>query len=273
MDSKILILGGTGKTGKRVAEILQKKKVSFCIGSRNGNPSFDWDKPENWKSVLKNIEKVYITFQPDLAVPEASKKIQLFVDIAKNLGVKKLVLLSGRGEKEAQVCEKIVINSGIDWTVIRASWFMQNFNENFFLDSILEGNLILPKIIALEPFIDANDIAEVVALSLTQKKHTGKIYELTGPQLLSFKDAISLISKSIERPIAYQEVNMTDYLIMLREYQIPEDSIWLINYLFTEVLDGRNEFLTDDVQKVLNRQPISFEEYVAKTKMTGVWNF
>ncbi len=271
MERKILILGGTGKTGKRVAEILQKKKIPIRIGSRNADPSFDWEKPDNWKNVLKDIEKVYITFQPDLAVPGASAKIKLFGDAAKNSGVRKLVLLSGRGEKEAQVCENIVIDSGMDWTVIRASWFMQNFSENFFLDSILEGHLVLPKITSPEPFVDANDIAAVVVGSLLDDKHSGQIYELTGPELLSFRQATNQISEAIEKPITYQEVEMDDYVKMLREYQTPEDFIGLIKYLFSEVLDGRNGFLTNDVQKVLNRHPTSFADYVAKTKSTGVW--
>lgn len=271
MESKILILGGTGKTGKRVAEILQKKDIPIRLGSRKENPPFDWDNPENWNNVLKNIKKVYITFQPDLAVPEAAQKIQSFVELAKKSEVKKLVLLSGRGEKEAQVCENIVINSGLDWTIVRASWFMQNFSESFFLDSVLEGHFFLPKITALEPFIDADDIAEVVVASLLEDKHNRKVYELTGSELLSFQNVATMISKEIKRPITYQEVEMEDYIKALREYKTPEDFIWLIQYLFTEVLDGRNEYLTNDVQYVLNRQPTQFKDYIAKTQNTGVW--
>lgn len=271
MEREILVLGVTGKTGSCVAEKLQKMNIPVRAGSRNANPSFDWGKPENWASVLNNVQKVYITYQPDFVVPGSKEKIQLFVDTAKQTGVQKLVLLSGRGEKEAEACEDIVINSGLSWTIVRASWFMQNFSEYLFLPSILEGRVVIPKTIAWEPFVDVDDIAEVVVASLIDDIHNEKTYELTGPELLSFEVVVAMISKSIGRPIAYKEVSMEDYKEILREEQTPEDIIWLIEYLFTEVLDGRNESLTNDVKKVLGREPGSFREYAAKAKQTGVW--
>lgn len=271
MESKILVLGATGKTGKRVAQKLQKSGLPIREGSRNGDPSFDWEKPENWSNILSNVQMTYITFQPDLAVPGAVNKIQTFVEVARQSGVQKLVLLSGRGEKEAQACENIVIDSGLSWTIVRASWFMQNFSEHFFLDAVLAGHLVVPKTVALEPFVDVDDIAEVVVETLVNDEHNENIYELTGPELLSFKDTTQMIGSAIDRPITYQEVSMDEYVNMLREYRVPEDTIWLIKYLFTEVLDGRNESLTDGVGKVLGREPTSFKEYIAKTKSTGAW--
>jgi len=272
MENKILVLGATGKTGSRVAKKLQQMNILVRAGSRKGNPSFDWRKPDNWAEVLNNVQKVYITYQPDFVVPGSDEKIQLFVDTAKQSGVQKLVLLSGRNEKEAEVCEDIVITSGLSYTIVRCSWFMQNFSEYMFLPSIMEGQVINPKINTLEPFVDVDDIAEVVVASLTDDKHNEKIYELTGPELLSFEAAIAMISESINRPIGYQEVDMEEYKKILREAQTPDDIIWLLEFLFTEVLDGRNESLTGGVKEVLGREPTSFKEYVAKTKKTGVWN-
>lgn len=266
-----MVMGANGKTGNRVAERLQKMNIPVRLGSRNGNPPFDWEKPGNWAEVLHGVQKVYITYQPDFVVPGSDEKIQLFVDTARETGVQKLVILSGRGEKEAQVCEDIVINSGLSWTIVRASWFMQNFSEFYFLPSILEGHLVNPEISALEPFVDVDDIAEVVVASLTDDAHNKKIYELTGPELLSFEAAVAIISASANRPVTYREVPMEEYKKSLREQQIPEDIIWLMEYLFSEVLDGRNESVTGDVKKVLGREPYSFSEYVTKARQTGVW--
>jgi uncharacterized protein YbjT (DUF2867 family) len=271
MSNKILVLGATGKTGRRVVERLAKLNLPVIIGSRNAEPAFDWENDANWTDVLKDVSKVYITFQPDLAVPTAEVAISKFVTIAKASGVKQLVLLSGRGEKEAQVCENIVINSSLDWTIIRASWFMQNFSENFLLDSILSNEVILPIIRALEPFVDADDIADVVVAALTDSKHSHKIYELTGPELLSFQSATAKIATASKRQISYNEINMNEYLAMLKSYKLPDDFIWLIQYLFTEVLDGRNESLTNDIENILGRKPTSFNEYATKTAKTGVW--
>lgn len=272
MNNEILVIGATGKTGRRVAERLTNLSIPVRMGSRNANPAFDWDNPNTWKEVLTGIEKVYVTFQPDIAIPTAADAISKFVMEAKNAGVKKLVLLSGRGEKEAEVCEDIVRNSGIDWTVVRASWFMQNFSEGIFLDSILAGQMVLPNLKAKEPFVDVDDIADVVVAALTNDVHSQKTYSLTSPGLLSFKDATSLIAAATNKPIQYSEVSMEEYTGMLRSYQIPEGVIGLIEYLFTEVLDGRNEFVTTDVEEVLNRKPTSFEDYIKKTIKTGVWN-
>ncbi|HYG37889.1 MAG TPA: NAD(P)H-binding protein [Cytophagales bacterium] len=271
MKNNILVLGGTGKTGRRVAERLVNLHLPVRIGSRGATPSFDWEKSDNWNEVMKDIQKVYITFQPDLAVPGSVEKIKSLIEVAKASGVQKLVLLSGRGEKEAQACENEVINSGMDWTVIRANWFMQNFSENFMLDSILAGHLILPKVNALEPFVDVDDIADVVVAAITDDVHSEEIYELTGPELLSFEQAVALISSAVHRPIAFTSVSMEEYTSILRSYQLPEDYIWLIQYLFTEVLDGRNESLTKDVEKVLGRKPTTFQQYVTKTNKSEVW--
>lgn len=272
MSNTILVLGSTGKTGKRVSEHLQNLQIPIRLGSRQVQPSFDWENYENWEVVFSNIKSVYITFQPDLAVPWAVGAISKLVEVVKTSGVEHLVLLSGRGEKEAQVCENVVINSGLEWTIIRASWFMQNFSENFLIDGILSNNVVLPTIKALEPFVDADDIADVVVEVLTNKvKHSNKIYELTGLELLSFNSVTSQIATALNRTINYTEISMDDYVAMLKSYQVPDDFIWLIQYLFTEVLDGRNESLSNDIENILNRKPTAFSEYVTKTAKTGIW--
>lgn len=215
---------------------------------------------------------MYITFQPDLAVPGSMEVITAFVTEAKKAAVSQLVLLSGRGETEAQHCEEIVMRSGIAWTIVRASWFMQNFSESFILDSILAGQVILPVIHAKEPFVDADDIADVVVASLLDEKHSGKVYELTGPELLTYSDAVAAIAQKTGRQIGYQEISMEEYIAMMKQYQVPEDIIWLISYLFTEVLDGRNESVTHDIESVLKRKATSFTEYIEKTALSGAWN-
>lgn len=270
---KILVLGGNGKTGRRVAALLETQKdVEVRIGSRSATIPFDWEKPETWLNATQDIDIVYITFQPDLAVPTAPEIIQKFTILATQNGVQKMVLLSGRGEKEAQVCEEIVKATAKNWTIVRASWFNQNFSESIFLEPISAGFVALPQADVLEPFTDADDIAEVVTEALLNEKHNGKTYELTGPRLLNFEQAVSEIAKITKREIIFQAVELDDYVKMLREYQVPEDEIWLVNYLFTEVLDGRNSYTTNDIEKVLGRKAIDFTEYVLKTSQTGIWN-
>lgn len=269
---RILVLGGKGKTGGRVAKKLIEQGQHVRTGSRSGNPAFDWENPGTWPAVLEGMELVYVTFQPDLAVPGALKAIQGFTAEATKAGLKKIVLLSGKGEKEAELCEQVVMNSGIDWTIIRASWFSQNFSESFFLDPVVAGQVALPRNDALVPYVDAGDIAEVAVAALLDEKHVGKTYELTGPRLLTFEQAIGEISKAAGREIRFDSITMDTYTAMLREYQLPGDFIWLINYLFTEVLTESNAVVTNDVERVLGRKAKDFRDYARETAATGVWN-
>jgi uncharacterized protein YbjT (DUF2867 family) len=271
-EKKILVIGGKGKTGSRVVERLIKLDKIVRIGSRSEEPSFDWENSKTWNGALEGMDTVYITFQPDLAVPGAKQKIEKFTSLAVTLGIKKMVLLSGKGEKEAELCEQVVQNSGADWTIVRASWFNQNFSESFFLDPIIAGHLALPKAEALIPFVDADDIADVVVEALLNEKHNGQKYELTGPRLLTFEQAAEEISTSTGRNIKFDSITLEEYSKMLKEFEIPADYIWLINYLFTEVLVKKNSIITNDIEKVLGRKAKDFMEYVKETAATGIWN-
>lgn len=273
MSNNILIIGGTGKTGRRVVERLANRgHNNVRIGSRSATPAFDWQRPETWNEATRGIDSVYITFQPDLAVPGTPEIISAFTSTASANGVRKMILLSGRGEKEAEVCERIVMKNAQAWTMIRASWFHQNFNENVFLDPILAGHVALPRAETKEPFIDADDIADVVVACLTGDNHEGKIYELTGPRLITFPEAIAEIAKVTGREIQFQPLTLEENVQLLRQYQVPEDHIWLFNYLFAETLDGRNSHITTDVENVLGRKPKDFSAFVREAAGSGVWN-
>ncbi len=273
MKSNILVIGGTGKTGRKVVERLQKLDQNVRVGSRNAHPAFDWQNAAGWEDALKGMEKVYITFQPDLAVPGALDAIEKLMAKARRLGIKKVVLLSGKGEREAALCEQVVIHSGIDYTIVRASWFMQNFSESFFLQPILAGHVALPKPEAKVPYVHTDDIADVVVAALMHDLHNGQIYELTGPALLTFTDVMKAISEATGRVIQFTPVSLSAYTKMLRAQGVAEDYVWLINYLFTEVLDAKgNDVISGDIAKVLGRKPKDFSEYVEETAKIGRWD-
>jgi len=271
-QNNILVIGGTGKTGRKVVERLNKRGIKVRIGSRNAKPSFDWDKPEEWRHALQGIDKVYITFQPDLAVPGAKEAITELTKQAKACGIKKLVILSGRGEHEAELCEQIVMQSGMDWSVVRADWFNQNFSESFFLDPILAGHVAVPRAETKIPFTDTDDIADVVVEALLDDQYTGKVLELTGPELWSMEEVIKGITQVTEREIGFHSISLEAYTKMLRDQQVPDAYIWLINYLFANVLDGRNSSTTNTIEEVLGRPAKRFSDYLRETAATGVWN-
>ena len=271
--NNILVIGGTGKTGQKVVKRLSEVGHNVRIGSRSATPAFDWENPETWSQSMEGMDKVYITFQPDLAVPGALEAIEELTKKAKQSNVKKLVLLSGKGEREAELCEQVVIHSGLDYTIVRASWFNQNFSESFFLEPILEGFVALPQAEAKVPYVDTDDIADVAVAALLGEEHNGKIYQLTGPRQLTFKEVIQEISDATGRDIAFTPIALPAYTQVMKQQGVPADFVWLIEYLFSEVLGNPNNAeITHDIEKVLGRKPKDFSDYVKETAATGIWN-
>jgi len=270
--SSTLVLGGTGKTGRRVVQRLTALGVPVRIGSRTGEPPFDWEDPATWEAALQGIINVYITFYPDLAVPGAEDTIRKFTDLAVRTGAQRLVLLSGRGEEEAQKSERVVQQAGVEWTILRVSWFDQNFSEGFMRDLILGGVVALPAGDVREPFIDTDDIADAAVAALTENGHSGKLYEMTGPELLTFAEAIDKIAKTTGRDVRYVQISHDEFVAGLKEEGVPEGMVSLLTYLFTTVLDGCNSHLTDGVKHALGRSPRDFATYARDAAAAGAWS-
>ncbi len=241
-------------------------------GSRQSDPPFDWDDQSIWDAVLDGVTAAYISYAPDLAIPGATDAVRAFVELAVKHGVRRVVLLSGRGEEEAQECELIIQRPDIEWTVVRCSWFSQNFSEGEFLDMVLAGEIALPAGEVGEPFVDVDDIADVAVAALTEDGHAGQAYELTGPRLLTFAEAVDEISQVTGRAIQYIQIPHESFAAGIAEAGLPEDIAWLLNYLFATVLDGRNASLGDGVQKALGREPRDFADFCRPAATSGVWN-
>ena len=268
----VLVLGATGKTGRRIVSSLEDLGVPVRLGSRSASPSFDWNNSATWDECLEGVTKIYINYAPDLAMPGASDAISELVRRARVAGVKHLVLLSGRGEEEAQACEAIIQASGIDWTIVRASWFNQNFSEGAFIDMVQAGQITLPDVSAPEPFVDVDDIAEVAVAALTQPGHSGELYEVTGPRMLTLGDIAEELSNATGRTIKYTPIPHDAFVQGVAESGAPQDVLWMLDYLFATVLDGRNAYITDGVQRALGRQPKDFADYARGVAGTGLWN-
>ena len=271
-DGLTLVLGGTGKTGRRVAERLASRGVPTRVASRGGDPPFDWGDQSTWDAVLDGVTAAYISYAPDLAIPGATDAVRAFVERAVEHGVRRLVLLLGRGEEEAQLCELIIQRPEVEWTVVRASWFSQNFSEGEFLDMVLAGEITLPAGDVPEPFVDVDDIADVAVAGLTEDSHAGQIYELTGPRLLTFAEAVDEIAQATGRTIRYVQILAEAFAAGVAESGLPEDILWLLNYLFATVLDGRNAYLADGVRQALGREPRDFAEFAHQAAAAGVWD-
>jgi len=181
-SSPILVLGGTGKTGRRVAQRLEAHGVPVRIGSRSATPAFDWEDRDTWAAALAGVGGVYVSFYPDIAVPGAADAVAALAAQAVAAGAERIVLLSGRGEEEAEQAEERVRAVAPRATILRATWFAQNFSESFMLEGIRAGELALPADGVPEPFVDVEDIADIALAALTGDDHAGELYELTGPR-------------------------------------------------------------------------------------------
>jgi uncharacterized protein YbjT (DUF2867 family) len=266
----VLVLGGTGKTGRRLVQRLTHRDIPVRVGSRSSGLPFDWEQPSTWAPVFQDVDAAF-TFVPDLMVPNPVDAIAGVVETALAAGTRRLVLLSGRGEEQAQACEQILVGSGAEWTVLRASFFNQNFSESYLLDPILAGEVALPAGEVGEPFSDTDDIADIAATVLTEDGHGGEIHELTGPRSLTFAEATATIAEATGRDITYTRVPPEDFAADLAAGGVPLDIIDFLVDLFGTVLDGRNAEATDGVEQILGRPARDFVDYARVTAATGVW--
>lgn len=267
----VLVLGGTGKTGRRVAARLRDREVPVRIASRTSEVAFDWEDASTWGAALDGVRAVYIAYYPDLAAPGAPEVVRALADAALERGVRRLVLLSGRGEVEAQRAEQAVFESGADVTVVRCAWFMQNFSEYFLRDAVLSGEIVLPGGDAVDPWVDVDDIADVAVAALTEDGHVGELYELTSPRLYTLTDVADEIGRATGREIRYVPVSVADYAAAAADQGVPEELVEFLTYLFGEVF-GQNADTADGVQRALGRPARDFATFARDAARAGAWD-
>src|SRR5215213_7716504 len=271
-----LVVGGTGKTGRRVVERLEARGFPVRVGSRSGEPPFDWEEEATWARALRDVGSVYLTYYPDLAIPGSVEAVRSFAKLAVENGVRGLVLLSGRGEPEAEraelaLQEVVDAKAGAEWTILRSTWFMQNFSEDYMLEHVLSGEIRLPAGDVPTPFLDADDIADVAVAALTEEGHAGQLYELTGPRSLTFAEAAAEIAEATGHEVRYVPVSLEEHAAEAAEHGVPAQVVELLTYLFAEVVDGRNANTTAGVRLALGHEPKDFADY-AREAATGVWD-
>ena len=270
--SPILIVGKNAKTGSRVDSRLQALGYATRAVSRSTSPAFDWHDQSTWREAMDGTRAAYVTFHPDLAIPSAEQTIRDFVALAAELGLEHLVLLSGRGEDGARRAEIALEQGGLDWNVVRASWFMQNFSENFMIDGILNGELMLPAGDTVEPFVDVDDIAEVAVAALTRTELRNRVFEVSGPRAMTFAECVAAISDAAGYPVKYTRVPLEAFIDGMRAGGAPDSLLWLMRELFSVVFDGRNSQPAAGVEEALGRPATDFDEYLRKTLATGAWD-
>ncbi len=272
MTTTTLVLGGTGKTGRHVVSGLRAAGHQVRAASRSGEVRFDWTDESTWDAAVTGAEAVYLVF-PDDDVTGARPFIQFAVEH----GVRRLVALSGRGVEEYGLPELVdvehaVRTSGVDWTILRPSWFNQNFDLGQFRGYVLAGDLRVPTGDGREPFIDATDIAAVAVAALTDPRHIGQTYELTGPRSLSFGDAAAEIAGASGRKVKFTDITDDEFLKEQKAARVPESWARLLAMVFGRIRHGQHAPVSPDVAAVLGRDPMDFADYaVAAWGRSAAW--
>ncbi|MEQ4715548.1 NAD(P)H-binding protein [Nonomuraea sp. B19D2] len=259
----IVILGATGKTGRRVVELLRAEGRQIRPASRSSEVRFDWSDAATWEGVLTGARAMY------LVAPEDPALVRDFVKQADR--VERFVVLSGRGLEHVgeafrgmAAAEEAVRESGAEWTILRANNFNQNFDEYTWRAPLLAGRLALPAGDVPEPFVDVHDIAAVAARVLAEGGHAGRVYELSGPRGLTFGEAVRVIGQAAGRDIEYVELTPEAYRAELLAEGLPAEAADELGALFAVLREGHLAEPTDGVQRVLGRSPVSFEDYAAR---------
>lgn len=270
-----LVLGATGKTGRRVAARLRMRGTPIRTASRSSPTPFDWADPGGWDAALTGATAVY------LIAPPVAGPVHDFVAHATAAGARRVVLLSGRGAdtwgdsefgRDMRDAEAAVRGSALEWTVLRASNFDQNFDEDLFHAPLTAGELALPTGDIPEPFLDAEDVADAATTVLTEPgRHAGRVYELTGPRALTFAEAVELIARAADQPITYRELTPAAYLAALADQGWDPGAAEHVTAMFDLMARGLFAAPTDDVATLLGRPARPFEDYVARTAVTGTW--
>ena len=267
-----LIIGGTGKTGRRVGSRLQDRGLPVTSLSR---PELDWADPATWSSVEQPAATAYVTFAPDLTFPGAPDGVADIVERMARSGVRRFVLLSGRGEPEAKLVEDRMIEvaerHGAEWGIVRCGVFMQNFDEGFLAPALEAGHLRFPAGPVREPFLDVEDVADVAVGMLLGDVPANRAYELTGPELMTFSEATAVIAAASGRPISFTEISTAELAADLVGAGFSAEDAEALGDLFAHILDGHNEHLADGVREALGRPARRFAEYAARAVAGGAW--
>ncbi|MFI6522774.1 NmrA family transcriptional regulator [Spirillospora sp. NPDC050679] len=267
-----LVIGGTGRIGRRVARRLTGRGVDVRVGSRSGEPPFDWEKPSTWADAFAGARSAFLMYYPEIEWPGAGDAVAAAAQQAVDAGVRRLVLLSARNQDEAVRCEEAVKGLPVEWTILAPASFNQNFDEGVFLEPLRRGVLALPAGDNADPFIDADDIADVAVAALTEDGHAGEYYELTGPRLWTFAEGVAEIARATGRELRYVPVTRDQFADAIVDGGAPRAFAEPLATIVAEVFDGRNGSLADGVERALHRKPRDFADWVAEIAPTGVWD-
>jgi uncharacterized protein YbjT (DUF2867 family) len=270
----VLILGGTGRSGSRLAGKLAAGGLATRTAARRGaDVHFDWDDPATHTDALTGVDRLYLV-TPVLRVAYA-KQVATFLDLAETAGVRHVTFLSTynadrapRGIDIAAVEADLAARPAITHTVLRPAWVMQNFADDHL--PLIDGVITAPSGGGREAFVDAEDIAAVAAETLLHPDgHAGSQYTLTGPQALTFGEVADVIAAVSGRPVRYQDIDQETWISGALAAGVPADYAVMLRWLTGAIITGHGSTPTGDIEKVTARAPTTFQAFAER--QAHVW--
>ena len=276
----ILLTGVTGRVGRATAGALLNANVGFRALVRDPNKlsqsdprmdviTGDLSDPQSVKQALAGVDRVLIVMgnHPDQATLERQ-----FATLAAEAGVTHLVKVSSMeaGEDATAVLprnhyetEQHILASGLDWTFLRPNFYMQNML--MYAEAIKQsGTFALPLGTALTAMIDTNDVGEVAAVVLSGEGHGGEVYELTGPDLMSFHEVAQRLGNAVGRNVRYHAQPPEEFRATLERFITSRWQLDAVCELFAEIAAGSLACRTDTVQKLLGRPAAKLESFTQR---------
>lgn len=271
----ILLTGGTGKTGRRIAAGLAAQGIKPRIASRDVKAAgphavhFDWADAATHGPALDGVDAAYLV--APAGVPDPLHAMVPFLHAALEAGVRRYVLLSAsslaEGEPMMGQVHAFLRGTAPEWVVLRPTWFMQSFSEQQHLPTIRdEGAIYTAAGDGRVPFIHADDIAAVGVAALLGKVAGDGDHVLTGPRALSYGDAASIIAAAAGRPVRHQRLSEDALAKRLAGHGLPPPYAAALAAMDTAVAHGSEDRITDAVQVITGRTPISFEAFAASNR-------
>jgi uncharacterized protein YbjT (DUF2867 family) len=269
-SSTTLVLGGTGKTGTRVARLLTGRGLSVRTAARHGaDVAFDWDDPATHRSAVAGIDRLYLV--APVMRTRFAKQVSSFLDLAQAAGVRHVTYLSAYGidlappEVALRAVElDLMARSTLTHSVLRPAWFMQNFSETFLKP--IDGAITVPTGDGGEAFVDVEDIAAVAAATLADPgAHAGAHYAPTGPDTLTVNEAANIIGRVTGQPIRHVHIDRRAWVDGVIASGIPAEYGEMLQMLTDTIASDRGSRPNDDIQTVTGTPPTSFADFAQRT--------
>jgi uncharacterized protein YbjT (DUF2867 family) len=265
-----LVLGGTGKTGTRIASRLTGLGLPVRTAARHGaDVRFDWDDPATHRNAVEGADRVYL-IAPVMRTRFAPQ-VSTFLDLTEAVGVRHVTYLSAYGMEfaPAEVALRAVEldlmgRSTLTHSIVRPAWFMQNFSETFLMP--IDDTIVVPTGSGGEAFVDAEDIAAVAAATLADPLgHAGAEYAPTGPDILTVSEAADIIGSVTGRPVRHVDIDRLSWVDSVIASGVPAEYGEMLQMLTETIASGRGSQPNDDVEQVTGAPPRNFTDFARRT--------